>query len=289
MSRTVCTVSDADLTLHEAAELLGVHYMTAYRYVRLGVLPANKVGGTWQVTAADLRAFQHGAPAAAEPGNAKRRAPWAARLEARLMAGDARGAWGVIEAALAAGTELEDVYLDVITPAMRSIGARWEAGDLDIAVEHRASGIAHRLIGRLGPRFGRRGRTRGTVLLGTPPGERHSLPMAMLGDLLRGTGWEVSDIGADLPVDAFVRALQTSPDVTAIGVSISSPEGLEHAPELFAALTEAAPDVPVVVGGVAVRDREHAVSMGATGYASTAREFAELLDRGGQVAPRAGA
>ena len=37
-------VSVADLTLHEAAELLGVHYMTAYRYVRLGVLPAVKVG-----------------------------------------------------------------------------------------------------------------------------------------------------------------------------------------------------------------------------------------------------
>jgi len=35
-------MSSGDLTLHEAAELLGVHYMTAYRYVRLGLLPAVK-------------------------------------------------------------------------------------------------------------------------------------------------------------------------------------------------------------------------------------------------------
>ena len=50
-----------DLTLHEAAALLGVHYMTAYRYVRLGLLPAAKSGGSWRVTAADLEQFQQAA------------------------------------------------------------------------------------------------------------------------------------------------------------------------------------------------------------------------------------
>ena len=42
------------LSLHEAADLLGVHYMTIYRRVRLGILPARKVGGTWLVDPADL-------------------------------------------------------------------------------------------------------------------------------------------------------------------------------------------------------------------------------------------
>jgi excisionase family DNA binding protein len=36
------------LTLHEAADRLGVHYMTVYRRVQLGMLPARKVGGTWR-------------------------------------------------------------------------------------------------------------------------------------------------------------------------------------------------------------------------------------------------
>ena len=39
---------------HEAADLLGVHYMTIYRRVRLGILPARKIGGTWMVDPADL-------------------------------------------------------------------------------------------------------------------------------------------------------------------------------------------------------------------------------------------
>jgi excisionase family DNA binding protein len=283
-------VSDADLTLHEAAELLGVHYMTAYRYVRLGVLPANKVGGTWRVLSADLQAFRDEVPPVGEPGNAKRRAPWAARLESRLVAGDTRGSWGVVEAALAAGAELDEIYLEVITPAMRSIGSRWAAGELDISVEHRATGIAQRLIGRLGPRFARRGRSRGTVVLGTPAGERHSLPVAMLGDLLRGEGWEVSDLGADMPSKSFVAAVLDTPDVSAIGVSISSPEGLVCAPELFAALRESLPDVLLVVGGVAVHDRDHAFALGATDFADSAHRFAELLaERRGAAGHRSGA
>ena len=195
------------LTLHEAAAVLGVHYMTAYRYVRLGLLPASKVGGTWQVAQADLDAYRSDV-VPVPTGGGRRRAPWAARLESRLVAGDATGAWGVVEAALAAGAELDEVYLDMITPAMQSIGARWAAGELDVSIEHRATGIAFRLIGRLGPRFARRGRSRGLVLLGSPEGERHSLPIALLADLLRGQGWEVSDMGSDMPLDSFVKAAQ---------------------------------------------------------------------------------
>jgi len=282
-------VSDTDLTLHEAAEELGVHYMTAYRYVRLGVLPAVKVGGTWHVARVDLDAFRAGAAGAATTDQPKRRAPWAARLEARLVAGDSSGAWGVVEAALAAGADLDEIYLDVITPAMRNIGSRWEGGELDISVEHRATGIAQRLIGRLGPRFARRGRARGHVLVGGPSGERHSLPVAMLADLLRGEGWEVSDIGADMPTESFVSAATSIPALTAIGVSISSAEGAASTAELCAALRQALPGVAVVLGGAAVQGREHALELGATHYAGSAREFVEQLAAGDVLTPRAGA
>ncbi len=274
-------VSAATLTLNEAAELLGVHYMTAYRYVRLGLLPAVKVGGTWQVTAADLEAYRAQTPTgAAVVGGGRQRAPWADRLESRLIAGDTRGAWSVVEAALAAGTEIDEVYLDLITPAMHSIGARWAAGELDVSVEHRATGIAFRLIGRLGPRFARRGRTRGAVLLGSPEGERHSLPIALLADLLRGEGWDVSDMGADMPHDSFVKAARQTPDLVAIGVSVTSVSCLDAASRLLATLrTEIDRSVFLVVGGLAVQDSDHAVALGADGWAQSAHDFAEQLSQ----------
>ena len=57
------------LSLHEAADLLGVHYMTIYRRVRLGILPARKIGGTWMVDPADLeRATTRARPWPPPPG-----------------------------------------------------------------------------------------------------------------------------------------------------------------------------------------------------------------------------
>ncbi|MEZ5270915.1 MAG: B12-binding domain-containing protein [Ilumatobacteraceae bacterium] len=274
-----------DLTLHEAAALLGVHYMTAYRYVRLGLLPAVKSGGSWRVTAADLAQFQQAARAGAvaEPvGGGRRRAPWADRLEARLVAGDSAGAWGVVEAAMAAGSELDDIYLDVIAPAMRSIGTRWASGELDVAEEHRATGIAFRLLGRLSPRFARRGRSRGAVVLGTPAGERHSLPVALLADLVRGGGWEVTDLGADLPADSFARVVATTEGLVAVGVSVTSQASVVAAGELLPALRAAAPaGVLLVVGGAAIVDEAQALAVGADRWAASAREFLDLLATAG--------
>ena len=108
-----------DLTLQEAADALDVHYMTAYRYVRLGLLPAHRRGRTWVVARADLAAFlQERAADQAEPTAARSSVDWALRLQRRLLAGDRLGSKNVVEASLAAGTEPVGVYLDVVGPAM---------------------------------------------------------------------------------------------------------------------------------------------------------------------------
>jgi excisionase family DNA binding protein len=277
-------MSDDDVTLQEAAAFLGVHYMTVYRYVRLGLLPARKAGATWAVARADLDELRATTPAAARPG--RRRAPWAERLETRLLAGDGRGAWAVVEAALAAGTQLDSVYLDVLAPAMRSIGDRWERGDVDVALEHRASGIAGRIVGRLGPRFVRRGRTRGTVVLGAPPGDHHALPAALVADLLRSAGWEVHDLGADVPSADFAEVARAVPRLAAVGVSVMARECLEAARETVVGLRASVPaSVPVLVGGYAVADETEAAALGADGWAADGGGAVGLLDRLGPPAP----
>jgi excisionase family DNA binding protein len=274
-------VTDVELTLQEAADALGVHYMTAYRYVRLGVLEASKTAGTWKVQRSDVDAFRSGATATidAPVGGGRRRAPWAERLEARLLAGDGRGAWGVIEASLAAGGELESIYVDVMWPALASIGERWASGEIDVADEHRASGIAMRLIGRLGPRFARRGRTRGQVLLGAPAGEQHFLSLAMLGDLIRQQGWEVSDLGADVPPASFAKAaVGCGDDLVAVGMSASTPQRVPALVEAIAAVRAVVPEVPIMVGGMAVAGDDHARSLGADRYVASARDIGAVME-----------
>ena len=138
--------------LRAAAEQLGVHYMTAYRYVRLGTLPAHKVGGTWQVRLDDLRALTNRETAQPGPGGI-RWPPYRKQLRDRLIAGDEPGAWSIIERALVSGAPARDIHLELMVPVLRDIGEAWARGEFDIAAEHRASSVAARLIGRLGPSF----------------------------------------------------------------------------------------------------------------------------------------
>jgi excisionase family DNA binding protein len=275
-------MTEAALTLQEVADELGVHYMTAYRYVRLGVLDASKSGGVWQVQRSAVDRYREQAASAGhgpsgKVGSRNRKAPWAARLESRLVAGDAPGSWSVIEAAMAAGAELDEIYLDVLTPAMASIGERWAAGELDISVEHRATGIAMRIVGRIGPRFTRRGRARGVVALGAPSGEFHALPVAMLGDLLRLRGWEVSDFGVDMPSESIAHVIREASDLLAVGLSAMSEDNLPALAEACAAARGADPDVLVVVGGHAVLDDDHALALGAHAHAAGGDEMHDLL------------
>ena len=269
-------MADDTHTLQAAADELGVHYMTAYRYVRLGLLDAAKRGGTWNVPRSAIDAFRAGTDRSpVVPGES---APWSERLESRLVEGDAAGAWGVIDKAMSSGMALDAIYVELLTPAMVNIGERWSAGELDIAIEHRASGIAMRIIGQIGPRFTRRGRSRGAVIITSPPGEHHALPLAMLSDLLRLDGWEVTDLGVNLPAASLVYLLHDRPDAVAIGLSASSGQSLDAVGEMCSTVRSERPDLLIIVGGGAIVSREQALLLDADEWASTSREMSDLIE-----------
>lgn len=271
------------LTLHEAADHLGVHYMTAYRYVRLGRLPAHKDGGTWRVSPRDLELFQQRLAADSSDSSPHKGAPWHERFENRLLEGDESGAWKVLEGALTAGTEPLGVYCDVIAPALASIGRRWEENEIGVAQEHQATAMVSRLLGRMGPHFARRGRRRGTVVVVGPPGERHSLGVTMAGDALRQGGYAVADLSVDMPIDEFERALAERKDIKAVCIGVLNPAVLDDCQEMIAAARRHLDrDAPVIVGGGAISGDDHAQLLGADRSADL-RTIVEAVEAGRDV------
>lgn len=264
-----------DLTLQDAADALGVHYMTVYRYVRMGLLPAERRGRSWVVRQEDLDGFVAERNEPVEPGT-RRSVDWASRLQRRLLAGDRAGAKSVVDAALAAGAEPADVYVDVIAPAMRGIGDAWAGGVCDVAHEHRASVIMTQVLGVLDSRFARRGVRRGVIVAGCAPGERHALPLRIVADVVRFSGWEVEDLGADVPVDSLVRAAGEADRLVAVLVSATT-AGSELPAAAAADAVRSAGRVPVLVGGAAVADEDAARRLGADGWAPDARGVVDLL------------
>jgi methanogenic corrinoid protein MtbC1 len=105
----------------------------------------------------------------------------------------------------------------------------------------------------------------------------------MLADLVRQQGWEVSDLGADVPESSFVHAVLTTPDVVAVGISVTTAAHLPAAATTIAALHDSAPEVLLVVGGAAIRDQAHALALGADAAALDGRSFAELVGQGARA------
>lgn len=278
-------MANSDVSLHDVAEMLDVHYMTVYRYVRQGQLPATKVGRSWYVKPSDLELFRDSKVHTSEVSEGGRKvAPWAERLEAQLIQGDQRGAAEIMEAVLRSGHDLYFLYLQVLSPAMSAIGARWAAGNLEIFVEHRASNIAMRLIGQFGPRFARRGVSKGTVVLGSPADEMHTLSTSMVADLIRFEGWNVSDVGANMPAEAFAEAIRQGEDVVAVCIGVTMPGSLPGAQATIGAIRKVVPrDLPILVGGAGVASDEVARELGADRRSGSVYELIEVL---GEVAHR---
>lgn len=247
--------------------------MTVYRYIRLGMLPARKEGSGWRIEAADLERLDTSPSVPAR----NRSAPWHTRLQTRMLAGDEAGSWGVVEAAIGSGMEPRDFYCDVLTRVLHAIGELWHNGEIGVEDEHLASNVASAIIGRLGPRFASRGRTKGTVVMAMPAGERHDLGLAMLGDILRSDGYRVLNLGADTPAPALVAALREVDDLSALALSVVNDESLTTAASLIEAVRQSIGAVPVLAGGAAVRDEQSAQQLGADGWAGDAREVGPII------------
>jgi excisionase family DNA binding protein len=278
----------APLTLREAAEQLGVHYMTAYRYVRTGQLPASRRSGRVLVARADLAAFERRRTDA--PGPARRprspRRPQGLhfdRLLDRLLAGDERGAWQVVDTALVSQTTPEAAHLDLLAPCMAEVGRRWQAGTLTVGQEHIASATAARIAARLAPLCTPRGPRRGAIVVGGPPGEHHTLPATLLTNVLRARAWHVIELGGDTPAADFVDAARTADRLTAVAVSVGSEVTHPAARTVIAALRAKLSDLPehsdlpVLAGGPGIPDLPTARALGATTWAPTAAALADLL------------
>jgi excisionase family DNA binding protein len=266
-----------ELNIKQVAAELSVHYMTAYRYVRTGRLPARKVGTGWVVSASDLARF------AERPGSLIRSdedtfgADWRERLRLTLVIGDEMAAWRVVEQALAAGHSPTECYLDFIVGAINDISDRSQPPRKPEAGEYLATATATRLVARLGARFRRPGRSRGTIVFGAPLGEHHVLPISVVADLVRLNGFNCLELGADVPPEAFAGAARDAYRLVAVGVGVTTATNLDIVTTTVAAVHEVDPEIPVVLGGQAAASSDATARTGATAWASDGAQAIEIF------------
>lgn len=281
---------DGGINLKQVASALGVHYMTAYRYVRQGRLAARRVGTGWVVdpgNLATLLATRDG-PAPNMAGNHGPEADWRDRLRRTLVVGDEAAAWRVLDQALASGHAPAGCYLDLLVGAIDDISGRSALPGAPIAEVYLATATAARLVALLGARFRRPGRNRGTVVFGAPIGEHHTLAISVVADLVRLEGFSCLELGANVPPEAFATTASGAHRLIAVGIGVTRSSNLDAVRTIVDTVHQVDACIPVILGGQAVTDPATAALTGADAWAPDGRTAVEVIVNLARARPRVG-
>ncbi len=194
-----------------------------------------------------------------------------------LLARDPRKARAEVEALADDGFPLRDIYLDVLSPALQEVGARWRLGVITIAEEHLATAVVSSVMASLGPRLTKLSHVQGQAVLACTEGEFHAVGLRMVRDFLEADGWDVSDLGAVTPGAELSQLVSDMrPDVVCLSTTLTT--HLSAAKATVAALRDL-PSAPFIfVGGLAYAGNDElAKRLGADAFARDAGAASRLL------------
>jgi methylmalonyl-CoA mutase cobalamin-binding domain/chain len=228
----------------------------------------------------------HAAAAAASEGAAPAAAPNAgagsvyATVRNDVFKGRHRDIAAHVQALLDVGVPAGEVLEHGLIAAITVVGERMATGEAfipEVLLAARAMTVA---VNLLSPELAKSGeQQRGRVLIGTVPGDMHDIGKNLVVTMLRGVGFEVRDLGINVPRETFYAEVATfRPDV--LGLSSLLTTTMMEMRTIIAGLKERGLDrgCRVMVGGAPVSE-PFARQIGADGYAANAVEAVRLTKR----------
>jgi len=166
-----------------------------------------------------------------------------------LARGDAEDAAQVIDELVAGQSSLLEIYLQVIAPALVSIGDSWCSGEIGVGDEHLATQIVVQQMDRLRSLFvAPEPRSPYRVLVACVEGEQHFIGARMVADLCLSKGWAVDFLGPDTPTSALVEMAKRR-HVQLVAMSVTMEQGMGHVQRVLDELVGLSPAPNVVLGG----------------------------------------
>lgn len=182
------------------------------------------------------------------------------------------------QGALDAGEKAESILKDGLLPAMEQIGIKFKNNEIYIPEVLIAARAMHAGMAILRPILSKSSASQAVkVIVGTVKGDVHDIGKNLVVMMLKGGGFEVVDLGIDVPADKFVEAIRThQPKV--VGMSALLTTTMREMKSTLAAIQEAGlrSQVKAVVGGAPVTER-FAKEIGADGYAPDAVSAVDVV------------
>ena len=179
--------------------------------------------------------------------------------------------------ALLAEKQPLEVVDEALIPALDIVGAKYEKGTLFLPQLLQAASAAQSAFEEIKTAIAQKGEgnaSKGRIVLATVKGDVHDIGKNIVRVILENYGFEVLDLGRDVPVETVVDTVQEK-DVHLVGLSALMTTTLKSMEETIAALHAAQLDCKIMVGG-AVLTPEYAEKIGADWYAKDAKRSADI-------------
>ncbi len=204
-------------------------------------------------------------------------------IAAAVEAGKSKVIGDLVTEALNEGTDPSEILNTGMIDAMSIVGERFSKGDIFVPEMLVAARAMKKGVEVLKPHLasGAAG-ANGKVILGTVAGDLHDIGKNLVGMMIESAGFEVIDLGVDVPVEKFVETVKENPDAKIVALSALLTTTMPAMRNTVKALSELENrnSFKILVGGAPIT-AEFATEIGANAYspdaASAAQKAKELV------------
>ncbi|EKU90151.1 corrinoid protein [Bacteroides oleiciplenus] len=201
-------------------------------------------------------------------------------LKEAIVAGKLEDAKAIVNEAIEAGMDAQDIINNYLIKGMEEIGQRFEEGKAFVPNLLLAARAMKGCLEILKPRLkDASGASLGTLVIGTVKGDLHDIGKNLVASMLEGCGFEVINLGVDISGQQFVEAVRKyNPQIVCLSALLTTT--MSYMKEVIDTLDSEGlrQNVKVLVGGAPVSE-EFAMQIGADGYSSNANGAVALAKR----------
>ena len=204
-------------------------------------------------------------------------------IAAAVEAGKAKIIGGLVEDAIKQGCDPLEILNKGMIDAMGVVGEKFRNNEIFVPEMLVAARAMKKGVEVLKPHLaGDSSATIGKYIIGTVAGDLHDIGKNLVAMMIESAGFEVIDLGVDVPAEKFVEAIKANPDCKIVGLSALLTTTMPAMKEAVAAIIDAGlkSQVKIMVGGAPIT-QEFADEIGADAYtpdaASAAQKAKELV------------
>lgn len=202
-------------------------------------------------------------------------------IAAAVEAGKAKVIGGLVEEAIKEGCDPLEILNVGMIDAMGVVGEKFRNNEIFVPEMLVAARAMKKGVEVLKPHLGS-GSTGalGKLIIATVAGDLHDIGKNLVAMMIESAGFEVIDLGVDVPIEKIIETYKENPDTKVICLSALLTTTMPSLRDTVAAINaeDFRKDVKIMVGGAPIT-QAFADEIGADGYSEDAASAATLADR----------